>query len=151
MSLEWSANAKGFDEFDRLLADLPERVENRVLQGAVTAAMREGAKSVRAAAPEDVDRPPESNQSYWDRKLRYGRLLDQIKVRASKRDKAKGMRGAYITTGQAFWGRMLELGTRHIAARPWFAPAFASAKDKILQVLAQRIGKGLEREAKKKS
>lgn len=150
MPLEFSANTKGFEDFDKLLSELGPRVENRVLQGAVTGAMRVGAKAVQAAAPEDMDRPPDTNHSYWDRKLRYGRLKDQIKVRASKRDKNTGQRGAYITTGQAFWGRMLELGTRYISAKPWFEPAFTAVKDQILAELAKRIGKGIEREAAKK-
>lgn len=152
MPLEFSSKTNGFEDFDKLLSELPDRVNDRVIQNAATGAMRIGQKAVIAAAPEDLNRPPETNNSYWARKLRYGRLRDKrnIKVKASKRDKAEGSRGAYITTGMAFWGYILEIGSRYISAQPWFLPAITSAKDAIFTELGKRIGKGIEKEAKKK-
>lgn len=149
-SLSLTGKLEGFEEFDRLLKELPERVENNVLQSAVTAGARVAAKSIVAAAPEDVDRPPpETAVQYWLRKLRYGRLKDDIKVKTSTRDKDTGQRGAYITTGKGFWGYFLEKGWRYRAAQPWFEPAFAEAKDAVLTKIGEILGKGIEREAKK--
>lgn len=152
MPLEFSSKVKGFEDFDRLLRELPDRVNERVIQNAASFAMRVGAKVVMAAAPEDLNRPPETNNSYWARKLRYGRLRDKknIKVKSSKRDKQTGSRGAYITTGMAFWGSILELGSRYYPATPWFLPAITSAKDLIIKALGIEIGIGIKREARKK-
>lgn len=150
-SLSFTGKVDGFAEFDQLLSILPQKVEENVLQSAAIGAMKIGVKAVAAAAPEDEDRPSSSSLEYWWRKSMYGRLKDNIKVKASKRDKNTGQRGAYITTGKAFWGHFLEKGTRYIAAKPWFLPAFSSVKDKIIAELGRRIGAGIVREAMKKT
>ena len=131
---------EGFKELDKLLKDLPQNVERKVLQSAVTGAIREGAKEIRKAAPVGIDPSPASQK--------YGPLKKNIRV-ARVRKPNPGQRGASVNTGDAFWGAFYELGTRHQAARPWFGPAFERAVSKILDELKKRLGDGIEKEANK--
>ena len=135
-------NIHGFKELDRLLQQLPHKVENRVLQAATQAGARVIGKEVRANAPVGSGkRSPASSE--------YGRLSKNIKVQALKSVRAKGRRGSRIFTGKAFWGMFLEFGTRHIAARPWFRPAIDRAVPSAIKKLQVALGRGIEREAKK--
>jgi len=131
----------GFKELNDLLTNLPSRVENKVLASATRGAINKAKPDIVAAAPRSTDKRSINS-------LTYGQLYANIKVRA-KRRKSKGSRGAVITTGDAFWGNFIELGTRYIAAKPWFLPAFKSAQEKMMNELKIRLGAGIEREAKK--
>ena len=131
---------KGFKELDRLLQQLPSRVESRVLQAATQAGARVIAKEVKANAP--VGSGKQSPAS----KL-YKRLSQNIKVQALKNVRAKGRRGSRVFTGQAFWGLFLEFGTRYIAARPWFRPAIDRGVPGAIKKLKESLGRGIEREA----
>jgi len=133
---------KGFAEFERLLKQLPQNVENRVLQAATTAGAREMGKAVKANAPISTgERSPAS-------KL-YGRLSENIKVQALKSVRQKGRRGARVYTGNAFWGMIIEFGRKKIAARPWFRPAIIHSQAAAIDKLKVGLGRGVEREAKK--
>lgn len=140
--MKFNGTISGFDELERKLRDLPQSVENRVLQRAVTTAMKEGLVAVRQAAP--VHRAFQSAAS-----KKYGTLKKNLRVRNSKRDRKKGQRGAFLSTGQAFWGFFSEFGTRNQPARPWFAPAFRRSSGRIIKVLGDILGAGIEREASK--
>lgn len=132
----------GFEGLEANLKALPTRVENRVLQGAVIEALKPTRDRIRKAAPKsrDGDRSPSS-------KL-YGRLSQNIRIMRLKKVN-KGQKGARIHTGRAFWGMMLELGTRYIAAKPWFSPVFRQDVDAIIGRLGRALGAGIEREAKR--
>lgn len=132
----------GFNELDRLLSELPQRVENRVLQKAVTGALREEKKNFQSAAPRDEDGQSAASKL-------YGRGYKNIKISRIKRLK-KGMRGARITTGNAFWLLIYELGSKYQPARPWFAPTFRGAAERIIASLSRKIGEGITKEALRK-
>jgi len=132
----------GFEQLDNLLSRLPQNVENKVLQKSVTKAFRIALRAVKANAPRDED-----GQSPASKK--YGRLFQNIKIRASKRDRKKGQRGAFISTGRSFWGLLLEKGTRYISAKPWFLPAITSTQQEVFKDLAANIAEGIETEALK--
>ena len=133
---------KGFAEAEKLLRQLPQNVENRVLQAATMAGAREMRKAVKANAPIGTgERSPASKQ--------YKRLSQNIKAQALKSVRQKGRRGARVYTGNAFWGLFLEFGTRFISARPWFRPAIIQSQAAAIDKLKQALGRGVEREAKK--
>ena len=132
----------GFNDFSKLLKDLPNRVENKVVQSAVNVAMREGRNEIARAAPDR--KYPRSAAS-----KKYGSLRKNLKVLKLRRVR-KGQKGARIDTGKAFWGQFYEFGTRYQPARPWFGPAFAKASELILKRLYQAVGAGIEREATRK-
>jgi len=133
---------KGFDEFDRLLKQLPRTVENRILQDATRDTLKETVwQPMKEAAPRHKDdRSPASKQ--------YGTLRSNIRVRALK-SKRKNERGASISTGMAFWGWILEKGSRYIPAMPWFLPTFNMKREPMINTLGKKIGEGIEREAER--
>lgn len=140
--MRFEMKLEGTRELDSLLARLPERLEKRVMQNAVSGAARVAARDIRKAAPRGE--PPRSAASE-----RYKPLHKNIRVRAIRGIKAPGVKGARISTGDAFWGLFYELGTRFQPARPWFGPAFDGARNKALSELIVRIRKGVHKEVQK--
>lgn len=140
--MKFQGKVEGFAEFDRLLKELPRTVENRVLEGATRDTLKEVVlQPMKQAAPRHSgDRSPASKQ--------YGTLLSNIRV-AAIRKKRRNQRGAVIHTGMAFWGFIIEKGSRYIAAKPWFFPTFQSRTAAMIQTLGEKIGKGIEDEAEK--
>lgn len=131
----------GFEEFDKLLKQLPERVAGRVMQGAATGALRSVRPDVKAAAPVGVDKSPASQK--------YGPTKKNIRV-IRLRITAPNEKAARIDTGNAFWNLFYELGTRRQSARPWFGPVIRRLQERIFKNLAQNLGRGIEREATRK-
>ena len=132
----------GLEQLDKLLRQLPERTERKVLQSAVTSSVREARKKIKAAAP--VGQNPSSAQ----KKYGYGKLKKELRVLRLKRVR-KNERAARIDTGNAFWAFFYELGTRKQSARPFFGNAFRSAEDAMIKKLAERLRAGIEREVRK--
>lgn len=132
----------GFEEFGKLLNELPRTVENKILQDATRDTLKETVlQPMKDAAPRHQDdRSPASKM--------YGTLKANIRV-ATLKNKRKNERGAAISTGRAFWGFLLEKGTRYIAARPWFLPTFSGKRGVMESTLGKKIGEGIEREAGK--
>jgi HK97 gp10 family phage protein len=140
--MKFEGKLQGFEQLSRVLEDLPVNVEKRVLQNATTSAIREAAKEIRKSAPSS-----EQNQQSEASK-EYGKLKRNIKVMRLRRNE-KGARSARVHTGRAFWGYFLEMGTRYIPARPWFAPAFERSQENILKKLAERLKEGIYKEVNK--
>lgn len=131
----------GFEDLDKLLKQLPERVAGRVLQQATTNALRSVRSDVKAAAPVGVDKSPASQK--------YGPTRKNIRVIRLRRT-APNEKAARIDTGNAFWNLFYELGTRRQSARPWFGPAIRRLQERIFKKLGTDIGAGIEREATRK-
>jgi len=140
--MEMKADIKGFDEVKKLLDQLPDKVSRRIAQSAVTSAARVVQKEVKKAAPRGTE---PSNAS-----RKYGRLRDNIRV-IRLRFVKDGQVAARVDTGSAFWALFIEFGTRYIAAKPWFSPAFNNAAgaafDKMRDTLARRLEKETEKMA----
>ena len=133
---------RGFDEADAVLRDLPDAVENRVLQKATRAGGNVWRKLLRAAAPKHSGKQsPASAQ--------YGTLVRNIKTAVLRKAKAKGRRGVRVSTGAGFWGMFLEFGTRFIAARPWFRPTVEASRDEVEAAMAKKTTIELDREVKR--
>lgn len=134
---------KGDKELTRVLQALPNRVQKNVLQGATIETLREiPLKPIKEAAP----RHERGKRSQASKK--YGTLKSNIRVSKLKRVR-KGSKGARISTGNAFWGALIERGTRYISAKPWFRPTFSRLQNSIFKTLGLKIGIGIEREARK--
>lgn len=133
---------KGFDDADKLLRKLPRNVQNRVLQRATTDTLKEVAlKPIKNAAPRHKEQRSAAS-------LKYGTLFQNIRV-ARLRKVRKGEKGARVHTGNAFWGALIERGTRHIAAMPWFGPKFRSLQNSMIKTLGDKLGHGIADEAQK--
>jgi HK97 gp10 family phage protein len=132
----------GLERLDRVLRQLPVRIERRVLQSAVTSAVRVGRAAIKRSAPKGRD------VSSVQKKYGYGKLNKELRVIRLKRTK-KNEKMARVDTGKAFWALFYEKGTRHQPARPFFAKAFEGAEGKMIQKLSERIKEGIEREVRK--
>ncbi|MEH6477724.1 MAG: hypothetical protein V7727_18675 [Sneathiella sp.] len=132
----------GAREASRLLRELPQAAEQRVLQAATMSGSRAWAKHIKGAAP--VGDNPKSPKSQ-----KYGPLKKNITVQALKSLRRKNQRGARVWTKFAFWGFIREFGSKRQAANPWFRPAADSGQGAALQAQAAATGRGIEREAKK--
>lgn len=142
--MQFDVKLSGFKEFDTLLKTLPKNVENKVLQGAVTAAARVAFKAIKAAAPRHTEKQSSAS-------TKYGSLLENLRVVVSKKDKKRGKRGAYVSTGDAFWSLFYEKGTRNQPARPWMLPAFKAVYTDMLKVIVDKLNAGITREATKQT
>lgn len=143
----------GFKELEAILGSLPEKIENRVLQGATRKALGSIKGDIVAAAPKSTGGVSRSNlEGLSERSINsrtYGQLHRNIKLE-NKRRKRKGSRGAAITTGDAFWGNFLEKGTRYIAATFWFSAAVRLGAGKVFAELQRELARGIDRELKKR-
>ena len=128
----------GARELERVLKKLPGRLAERELTSAARAGANVIRKEARARAPRGADPSAASEK--------YGSLHKNIRVtRVKKTGLSVEMA---IHNGKAFWGRMLEFGTRHISARPWMTPAFDTTAQPALTKIGQTLGKRLEKTAK---
>ncbi len=132
---------EGFNGLDRLLKDLPNKVEKRILQTSVNAALRVGVREIKKNTPRGL-KPSQASRKYKS-------LHKNIRVIRLKRHKANA-RAARITTGDAYWGYIYEKGSRYQEAKPFFEPAFKRSRDRMIKELGDRIGAGIKKEAKKR-
>lgn len=133
--MDFGFETKGLKELDDLLGSLPVKIENKVLQNAVTAGMTIAKKNITAAAPVHGD--VQSAQS-----KKYGTLKSNIKLKKAKA--AKGGKGSLVTTNNAFWGFFLERGTKKMEARPWMLPAFALSVPAMISKVSSVLKSGIE-------
>jgi len=135
------AKLEGFENFDKLLAKLPEKVEKQVLQKSVNKAMRAAVKTMKAAVPRHT-----GEQSAASKQYKAG--WKNIKVKKLRKVQ-KGQKAVRMDTGDAFWLFFYEKGTRYQPARPFFANAFQKSQATVLSTLRDELGKNIEAEARK--
>lgn len=134
---------RGFDELDKMLKDLGPEVGTKAGQIATRKAGQFVAKKVRAAAPVgDGDTSRTYNTAAGPVTVDYGHLKRNIKVQKKRKNRRKTV-GTIIGTGNAFWGRLLEFGTRKMAARPWFGPAMKSSSGEALNIMKAELRKAI--------
>lgn len=132
----------GFNEAEKLLKQLPKRTQERVLQRATTETLKE------TALYPIKNNAPRHNGERSKASKEYGTLFSNIRV-ARLRKVKRGEKGSRIHTGRAFWGYIIEKGSRYIPAQPWFAPKFRSLQGVMFKVLGNKIGFGIEKEVNK--
>lgn len=140
--MESKIELSGFKELDALLRQLPERIEKKVLQKSIDAGAREVRKQARRAAPvgDPLDQSPSSKK--------YGPLRKNIRVIRLKRV-SRGQKMARVDTGKAFWGYIIEMGSRYIPANPWFSQAFNAAAPAAVNAIRDSMLANIEKEALK--
>ena len=136
---EFEMDLSGFKEAIAELRKLPEKAERRIVLNASMSAMREARREIVKSAPKGDTPVPNGN-------MKYGTLRKNIRVRRFKLKGQRGQAGAKITTGNAFWGWILEKGSRNMVAQPWFDPAFERSKPRVLAKFREAVDKGLEKE-----
>lgn len=143
MAARFDISVLGAPELSKALAELPEKLERRV----ITKAVRETGKFfltlAKAKAPRD-----------------QGKLASTMKLRAMKRK--KGRVGVRIMTGtrvelgidpkdRGYYPAHVEFGHKdrsgnHVPAQPFFRGPLHSSREAMLAVMRVEIDNGIERE-----
>ncbi len=128
--IETSFNIEGVDELKRQL----KRLDTKVRTSIVRSGLREGAKVAKQAA--EAKAPVDS-----------GFLRDNIKIKTRKRgDKITAIVGF---AEDAYYGRFIELGTKHMSAKPFLRPALDENQRQIVDAVKARMKKRIETEIRK--
>lgn len=132
---------EGFDELRHLFAQLPADVASSVLGEATLAGARVMAKAAKKESPRQASGERQSQAS-----RKYGRLRRNIKAIKLKK-KRNSSRASIASVGDAFWGGILERGTRYIPANRWWERAYRNSEKAVLDAVKQRIVLGIEKRA----
>jgi HK97 gp10 family phage protein len=137
---------KGAAELDRVLRQLPVEIARKELTGAVMEGANIVRRAVQDAAPVRVDPTPKAIG-----KGGKGRLPGYLRANIRRGVVRAGTASVTIAvgTGAAFYGFMLEFGTRFMAARPWFRPAWEASREAALAKIGLALGKRVERAAER--
>lgn len=127
---------KGVDELLRKLRQLPEKVQKRVVVGAVRAAAKPLIKEARAKVPVDT-----------------GNLKKSIGV-TKRRSKNKNIIHFSISPRKGgkyngFYGHFVEFGTSKMPAKPFLRPAFESKGKETIEAAKQYMARRIDKELKK--
>ncbi len=106
---------------------------------------REGAKLIRDELKASA---PVGTEPVRKKRRGIGRLRDNIRIRRRRPQKQHQIRFS-VGVGRAFWGLFSELGTARQPAQPWMRPAFDTAAPRVVAAMADLIGTGIIREAKR--
>jgi HK97 gp10 family phage protein len=132
----------GLEELDRALQQLPKDIARKELRASVMA----GARIVEKAAE---DRAPVRDVPGWIQRS-FGLTGRGFLKRSIRRATVKSG-GASVTVqvgiGRAFWGALLEFGTRYMPARPWFRPAWDASREAAARKIGEDLGKRIEKNA----
>lgn len=130
MSDSVSIKIHGLRELERDLRKLPRRVQGRAVRNAA----RAGGIIVRRRARELAPR-------------RTGNLRRSIVVRSAREGNDIVVRIGLLA--RAFYGFLLEFGTRRISPRPWMRPAFDQTKEAAAKEVSDRLWREIEKGMKK--
>jgi len=134
-------DVKGLKELDTQLRQLDGKVATRIGRKAV----RDPANLLRTVlsltAPYRTGRRLKGGQD-------WGHLRDNLKV-VSVKARKRGLILYRVSTGDAFWGNFLELGTVAMSPRPWMRPQVDALTPEIVTMQIDTLRLGITREAKK--
>ena len=130
---------QGFKALDKKLRDLGPAVGGKILRQSVSAAMLPVLKGARQSAPKGS----RLHRTYKGRLVAPGFLSRNIR-RTSRLSRDGRLASADVRArGEAFYGGLLEKGTKHIDGKPWLGPAFehnlSTVENALKKALLRRI------------
>lgn len=165
MSNSISVDVQGLSELDDALAELGNAVAGQVLYAALMAGAKPIQDTAQSLAP--VSNKPHRRYKYRSKKNRGSQsqpaefdIVPSGTLRKSiSRKRLKGKKWADLTgggafvgvswTGDAFYGRFVEFGTKNMAAKPFLRPAFIQRQNDALDIIKQRLAANIERARRK--
>ena len=138
-----SIDLAGLKEFETALLGMDKAVAGRIGRKAV----REPALVLRTVLSLTAPYLPGRRDH---RGVSYGHLRDNLKV-VSVRARTPGMILYRVSTGDAFWGNFLELGTANMPAQPWMRPQVDRMTGEIIATEVRVLKAGIEAQAKKQA
>ncbi len=138
---------------ERKLRDLPRRVERKIVNGATRKGANVIAREMRKRAPVRAA----SGNPGIDLKFAGegefprgpGFLKKNIRARKVKDRRNNGATYRVGPRGYAFYGLILEGGSRYITARPWMRPAFDAKANEAAEAVIDAFWDGIEKELEK--
>lgn len=130
-----SLKLAGAAALDAQLAALGEKVATEIGRDAVVASAEALQNAWMAGAPYD----PAGRGGA----AKYGHLKANITIGPVR---ARNVHAVVwkVTTGDAFWGRMLEYGTVKMTARPWARPIVERMKSTLIQIQIAKLNERIE-------
>lgn len=135
------AKVEGLGELKQSLDALGSEVATKVGVTADRKAAQAFRDALRQAAPYDPREKLRGGKN-------LGHLRENIRIRRVRAQK-QGHIVYWVTVGRAFWGMLLELGTKHMPARPWMLPAFEAARERLAAVQIEELRQGVEKAARR--
>lgn len=132
---------KGARELERALDALGKQTATRLGRKAV----RDSAKHLQASL---VLTAPYLPGLRAKRSGQYGHLRDNLTV-VTVRVKKPGLLLYRVSTGDAFWGNLVERGTVKMPPQPWMSPTVDREKDTIVGMQIRTLGDGIKRAAQR--
>lgn len=151
---------EGLAELAKALSELPQELSGKnggPLRKAIGRAAVVIRDEARRRAPVRSGVLRENIVAARHRKSKQGNEGYFVEVRRKKRryantkaNRQKGrVGGVYSYAGEAYYGMMVELGTKHMRARPFLRPAFEAKKVEAAEVFRAEFAKAIAAAAKK--
>lgn len=129
---------EGLRELGMALKEFDSRVQKRIARSATAAGARVIAKEARQRVPVD--------SGTVKKNIRTANLKPK---QPGIQETAVGVRVNGKTKDSAYYWRYIEMGTIHMAPKPFLRPAFEAKKLEAADKIKEQLGKRLEAEAKK--
>jgi HK97 gp10 family phage protein len=131
-----STNVAGLQELNKVLEQLPDKLQDRAVKNAMAA----GARVIRDEAKRLVPVGPGPHH-----------LRDDIVV-ARKVKKTRTRKGSVVVgirNEGRFYAHLVEFGTSHSAPHPFMRPALDNAQSAAIQKIGPKLGQEVEKQAAK--
>ena len=133
----------GMRELSKKLSAIAQETDPKLVGQALRAAMTPMLNEARANAPTGK----EAHKTYKGRLVAPGFLKRNIKLKKLRgRDKARIAYGIWAE-GEAWYGQLVEAGTKRIRANPWLGRAYNSQKDAVVDDFKREISNRIIRKA----
>lgn len=133
MPVKYHATVTGIDEALAALDELTDKVGRKIMRGALRKAARPVEKQLKQRA--------RRNRGTLARSV-----AQSVTVESGDDGEARVEIGV---RKRAFYGAILETGSRYMPARPWMRPGLADAADEVLQVFGEAMKAEIDRVASK--
>lgn len=142
-----NVEVKGLRELMLALEKLPQEVQKKPVQQALRAAAKPMRDDAMSRVPRETGTVQKNivvqrSKLYNGKNFVYGVVL-RVRNMSKRLKKSKGY------AGDPFYWKFLEFGTAKMPARPFMRPAFEGNKDKAIQIIRERLARGIENEARK--
>ena len=149
---------EGLDQLLKNMQQLPRELVSKnggLVRSALFQATKLVREDVRARAPRDTGNLARNVIAVRDRNPQAAGASERYVItvrrkRQTKRAKAKAVRKAsgkidYRASGDAFYWRFVEFGTKDSRAQPFLRPGFEAQKGAAVDAFRESLGKGVQR------
>lgn len=130
---------EGMSELNKALKQLPDKLQDRAIKNAMAA----GARVIRDEARRLVPVGPGPTH------LKDMIVVSRTVQRGGKRRTLKGEVVLGIRDEGRYYAHLVELGASHMAPQPFMRPALDNKAQEALRVIGPKLGKEIEKQARK--